>query len=122
MTQTIDIARAYYTAMGEKNIDAMTPYLHEDVVFIAPLAQTKGKEALVTATRNFIQFFESLTIRSVLGSKDQATVVYDVNIPIVGKCRDVALLTFQDDHISGVELFYDARPFETIRNTIFQKN
>ncbi|MBS0271792.1 MAG: nuclear transport factor 2 family protein [Proteobacteria bacterium] len=114
MSQTrAAIAQAFYTAMSEKNVKAMEKYLHPDIQFIAPLAKVKGKENYFQALKNFTSFFETLTIRATFGEGDKAMVVYDVDCPApVGKCPTAALMTFHNELITKIELFYDGRPFE----------
>jgi ketosteroid isomerase-like protein len=109
----IAIIETYYKAMGEKNIASMEKYLHPDVQFISPLSKTKGKEAVLEATKGFANFFKTLTIRSSFGSADQAMIVYDVDCPEpFGIIRTASLMTFKEGIIVQIELFFDARPFE----------
>ena len=110
--ETITVARSYYDAMGRKDLPEIEKYLHPDVHFKAPLAQTKGKEALLESIEKFFSLFHSSTIHAKFGDEDSAMVVYDLDCPQpIGLFRSVALLRFQDGLIVDVELFYDARPF-----------
>ena len=110
---TAIIAKAYYTAMAEKNIDNLVQYLDQNVLFVAPLATVTGKQDFVETLKRFIMFFQTLTIRTTFGSQDQAMVVYTLEFPIpMGKIETAALLKFKDGLITKIELFYDARPFE----------
>jgi hypothetical protein len=109
----IDRAKTFCTAFKEKSIEAMAKCLHPDLEFIAPLQKLQGKEAYVEAAKEFASFFKTLTIRAILGEKDQAVVVYDVEYPTpIEKIPTVALMTFHENLITRIELFYDARPFE----------
>ena len=109
----VAIAEAYYTAMGEKNVADMGQYLHPDVQFIGPLAEMRGKEAVLEAVKRLIAFFKTLTIRAKFGSGDQAMLAYDLDFPSpIGNCPAAALLTFQEGLISKIELFFDGRPFD----------
>ena len=111
MTQSnLERAVAYYTAMGQKDVDAAGQYLHPDVDFIAPLAKLKGKDHVVMAARGFVAFFTSLTIRAQFEKGDEVMLVYDLALPIpVGVLSAAALFTFKDGLITRLELFYDAR-------------
>lgn len=112
-THTIEIARAYYTAMGEKNTAALAQYLHPEVQFSTPFGKSAGRETVLGAVQGFVSMFNRLTIRTVFGSENQALVVYDVEFPApIGQCPSTALLTVNDNLITKIELFYDARPFE----------
>lgn len=109
----LETADAYYTEMGKKNIEALAKYLHPNVQFKSPVAKAVGKEALLEATKSFMNLFSALTIRSKFGAGDQAMVVYDVEFPApFGMIPTSVLLTFQEGLIAKIELFFDARPFE----------
>lgn len=110
----IDLAKAFYSTFEARNIEEMAKFLHPDVQFIAPLRKLQGKEAYIEAAKEFASIFEALTIRAVFGEKDQAIVVYNVKYPNLADeiIPTAALLTFYENLISRIELFYDARPFE----------
>ncbi|MBS0604271.1 MAG: nuclear transport factor 2 family protein [Verrucomicrobia bacterium] len=113
MTDTKAIAVAYYTALGEKNIEAVKEYLHPDIQFSDPQEKVLGREAVLKAAKGFTAIFNSLTIRAKFGSEDQAMIVYDVEIPAFSKkLLAASLLSFQDGLISKIELFYDTRCFK----------
>lgn len=105
-------AKLYYETMSQKNYDDIAQYLHPEVTFVAPLAQTKGKEAMLKSLKEFMQFFKKLTIRSVIGSNNEAVVIYNLECPEpFGLISTASHLTFKDGLIFSIELFYDARPF-----------
>jgi pyruvate dehydrogenase complex dehydrogenase (E1) component len=54
-------------------------------------------------------------LHASFGSKDQAMVNYDVDFGrLFGICHTAALITFEDNLIARIELFFDARPIEKI--------
>lgn len=108
----INIAEAYYQAMGEKDIAAVGQYVHSEVEFIAPLAKAKGKEAILEAARRFTTLFHTLTIYAKLEGEGKVVIIYDLDCPSpIGSIRTASLLSFKEDLISRIELFYDPRPF-----------
>jgi hypothetical protein len=109
-----DLAKAFYSTFEGRNIEAMAEYLHPDIQFITPLRKLQGKEAYVEAAKEFASFFETMTLRTAFGEKDQVVVVYDVKYPklVDEMIPTAALLAFHENLISRIELFYDARPFE----------
>jgi hypothetical protein len=118
--QNINNAEAYYMAMHNKDVVALARYLHNDVKFIGPLAEVDGKENVVAAATKFMQFLNSIRIRTKFGSENQAIVVYEMNcLPPIDIFKAVTLMTFKDSLIISLELFYDARPFERKRDDIF---
>lgn len=109
MANTKAIGVAYYTALGEKNIEAVKAYLHPDIEFTDPQEKIIGREAVLEAATGFAAIFKTLTIRAKFGSEDQAMIVYDVEIPGLAKSLHAAsLLSFRGELISKIELFYDA--------------
>lgn len=115
-------AVAYYRAMNSKDLSFIEKSLHPEVRLISPLADIKGKEAVLNSVKHFLAFFNKLTIRAEFASGDQAMLAYDLDCPApIGLYRGAALLTFKDGLIINYELFYDARPLEAKRDEIFAK-
>lgn len=109
-TDTKSIGVAYYTALGEKNIEKVKGYLHPDIQFTDPQETVIGREAVLQAEKGFTGIFKSLAIRSKFGSEDQAMIVYEVEIPgLLKKLQAASLLSFQGELISKIELFYDSK-------------
>lgn len=112
-TNNAKLAEEYYLQISLKNIEGIKKYLHPAVDFCSPLTKTKGIDALVENTGNFMKAFNSLIIRSKFSSGDQAVIVYDVDIPAISsQFPGVSLLTFQNGLIAKIELFFDASPFK----------
>jgi ketosteroid isomerase-like protein len=104
------VAVAYYTALGEKNIEKVRGCLHPDIQFTDPQETVTGREAVLQAAKGFTGIFKSLTICSKFGSEDQAMVVYEIEIPgLPKKLKAASLLSFQEGVISKIELFYDTK-------------
>jgi hypothetical protein len=122
-TDTLTIAESYYNAMLAKDFDKMASHLHNNVHFIGPLAQMSGKDAVVTAAKNFGGILQDIQIRARFASGNQIMFAYDMTLPApIGKFRAAVLMEFMDGLISKIELFYDARPFEEKKNEIFNRN
>lgn len=112
MKDMVAIAVAYYTALGNKNIEEVKKYLHPDIQFTDPQEQVSGKDTVLKAAQGFMGIFKTLTIRAKFGSEDQAMIVYDVEIPNFAKTlRAASLLSFREGLISKIELIYDTRCF-----------
>lgn len=122
-TTTMSLAEAYYTLVGQKNVEGIKKYLHANAELHGPMARLEGSEAIMKATSNFMNTFNSLTIRSKFGSKDQAMIVYDVDIRgIDKKFPGASLLSFQDGLIIKIELFYDSSRIVEKKEEIFSEN
>ncbi len=111
--KNIAIAITYYQAMNNKDLSTLEKYLHPEVRLIGPLADIKGKDAVLNSVKHLIGFFNKLTIRAQFGAEDRVMLAYDIDFPApIGVSRAAVLLTFQDGLIIRYELFFDARPFE----------
>ena len=118
----LKVAENYYNAMLAKDFDKMAGYLHNDVHFIGPLAEMHGKDAVVTAAKNFGGILQDIQIRSRFADGDQIMFAYDMVVPApIGKFRAAVLMEFTDRLISRIELFYDASPFEEKKSAIFSQ-
>ena len=118
----LSIAENYYHAMLQKDFDTMASCLHPDVHFIGPLAEMRGKEAVVSAAKNLSQILNNIQIRSRFAADHQIMFAYDFMFPEpIGKLRSAVLMEFTNQLISKIELFYDGRPFEEKKSEIFSQ-
>src|SRR5258708_2303203 len=106
---------AYLKAWHEKDLEGIAKYLHPEVRFTGPMAQITGKEGMLQSARRMFGLLQALKVRSKFASGDQAIFTYDfICAEPIGVCRTAELMTFQNDLISRIELFFDARPFEKL--------
>lgn len=122
-TDNLSLAESYYNAMLAKDFDKMADYLHDNVHFIGPLAEMHGKDAVVTAAKNFGGILQDIQIRSRFSSGNQIMFAYDMIVPApIGKFRAAVLMEFTDRLISKIELFYDASLFQEKKSEIFDNS
>ena len=118
----LKVAENYYNSMLAKDFDKMAGYLYNDVHFIGPLAEMHGKDAVVTAAKNFGGILQDIQIRSRFSSGNQIMFAYDMIVPEpIGTFRAAVLMEFTNRLISKIELFYDASPFEEKKSQIFSQ-
>lgn len=109
----LSLAEAYYKALNHKDIGEVAQYLHPDAHFLSPFFELKGKEAVLGVIKVFMQNFNSISIRAKCGSPSQVMIAYDVNFSeAFDTIRTAVLMTFKDNLIFGIELFFDPRTFE----------
>lgn len=112
-TNNLTVAKALYTAIGKKNLASVEQYIHPDIKFISPFSQIRGKTSYLDTVNGFTNMFNSLTIRAAFASDNQAMIVYDVDFPApIGITPTAVLITFKDELIIKIELFFDARAFQ----------
>jgi len=111
--RNITFAGAYYKAMNDKDSAAVARRLHGDVQFVGPMANLVGKDAVVEAATGFMALIKGIRIRAQFGFEDEVMLAYDADFgEPIGICRTAVLMTFKDNLIKRIELFYDAAPFE----------
>ncbi|MBY0353257.1 nuclear transport factor 2 family protein [Candidatus Babeliales bacterium] len=109
-----EIARAYYTAMGEKNITAMAQYLDKNVQLVGPLGTRSGKDAVLQAIEKHLAFFYMLTIHVVVAEHEHVMMTIDMKFPApVDTLQTAVHLTLHNELITHIELFFDASKFGT---------
>ena len=112
MNHNLKSAESYYNAMLAKDFDKMASFLHDEIHFIAPLAEMHGKEAVVLAAKNLTGILQDIHIRSRFAHQNQIMFAYDfIFAAPVGKLRAAVLMEFTEQLISKIELFYDGRSF-----------
>ncbi|MCB9493301.1 MAG: nuclear transport factor 2 family protein [Epsilonproteobacteria bacterium] len=109
----IELACSYYTAMHNKDLQAVATCLHDNVELISPMAKINGKEAVLKAVEGYFPIFTSITVKEKFGSQNQVMLAYNLDCPEpIGSLRTAVLITITDDLISHIELFFDASPFK----------
>lgn len=105
----------YYSAMGNKNLEKLSSYLHPEVHFISPLGQMQGKENVVNGAKGFMSLFSTINIRNKFKNTENNTevIIFDLECPNpIGNFSASTLITIKDGLIHQMELFYDTKPFQ----------
>src|SRR5713226_27795 len=106
---------AYLKAWNNQALEEIKKYLYPEVHFIGPMTETTGNEKVLQSAKRTFGMLKALEVRSRFVSGDQAIFTYDfVCTAPIGVCRTAELMTFKDDMISRIGLFFDARPFEKL--------
>ncbi len=109
----LSTAVEYYEAIGRKSIEEAQKYLHPNVQLIGPVANLNGKKAVVEGLDRFVTTHNSLNIRQKFENNDQVMLVIYLECPEpVGEVRTASMLTFSENLIARIELFFDVRAFE----------
>lgn len=106
------IAKAYYTAIANKDIETVQKYIDPNIELSGPLSNVKGKEAMLAAIKGFMGAINTLTIRAVTWNQDQAMIAFDLDCPApIGIVPSAAFMIVKNGLIVRNEIFFDARPF-----------
>ena len=116
MDNNLTTAEEYLKGWNQKDIATISKHLDADAHFVGPIAQTTGKDAFVQGAQRMFPILKEVKLHSKFAAGDQVMLTYDfICTEPVGVCRTAELLTFKNGLISGSELFFDARPFEKLR-------
>lgn len=106
-------AEAYYTAIINKDTAGVAAHFHPNIQFVSPMVTLSGKDAALEAAKRYMSLVKKINIRARFASEDQVMLTYDGDFgEPIGICRTAVLITFRDDLIGQLEVFFDARPFE----------
>lgn len=120
--KNLAVAEEYYAAMKEKDVEKLEEMLHQDVICISPLDEVQGKDHVFQALKGFIEAFESLNIREVFHQGNKSMLALDTVFPApFGNLRTASLITAENGKIKKIELFYDGRIIESMKDAIFAK-
>ena len=99
-------------AVNDKDLAGVARHFHPEIKFVSPMAQLSGRAAALEAVKRLLAILKGVRVRAKFASGDQVMMAYDFEFPDpIGTSRTAALMTFSDGLISGLELFFDARPF-----------
>lgn len=108
-------AEAYYKAINDKDIAGVEATLHPEVQFIGPLASLIGKDSVLDAATRYMSFVQTVEVKTSFSSGQQVMLTYDANFSDpIGLCRTAVQMTFKDNLIDRIELFFDASPFRNM--------
>jgi hypothetical protein len=114
--ELLGIADNYIKAWNRKDADGIAQLLSPDVHFVGAMAETDGRDLYVEAVRRMFPILKGIEVRSKFASGSEVMLAYDFNCSEpIGKCRTAELLTFRNGLITRSEIFFDARPFEKLR-------
>ena len=121
-THNLDTALAYYAAIGSGNPQLAAEKLADTIEIITPLAHQKGKNTVVESLKGFSKAVESITINARMASGNEVMLTYDILFPEpTGNLKAAGLLTFDNDLIARIEMFYDTKNLSEQKDKIFSK-
>lgn len=125
MQTTIDLkstATAYIEAVGNKDFASVEAVLAPDVAFKGPFMQLNSSAEFMGALRRLAPILERNDIRYVFADEDRACIVYDfVTSTESGSIPTIEVVTFRDNKISAIELFFDRMQFAAARDEIAKR-
>ena len=117
-TSLLTKGEAYLAAWKDKDLKRIAAHIHPKVQFKGPMTELSGSESFLSSCEMILPMLKDLKVRSKFASENQAIFTYDfVCQEPIGVCRTAELLTFEDEQIKSIELFFDALPFEKLKRS-----
>ncbi len=87
----------------------------EDITFIGPVDQAKGKSANITLNKNFFPLVKGYQLKTAIEQNQYAVIegVYTISTP-AGNTLDMAITEIfevAEGKIQNIRIYYDAQPF-----------
>ena len=109
----LQVGAEYLEALGAGDLNRIRAVIHPELHFRTPLLEVWGREPFIFACEQVIARTHGLVLKAKFAAGNQAMFTYDLLfVEPIGPVRTANLMTFEDDKIRDVELFYDARPFQ----------
>ena len=118
MTDAVTIAEAYFEALKSKDLESMSQYLHDDVIFQGPMMQIDNKKDCLEGAKQWFEMVQNIVVQSQFSNENQVMFVYDVYYPEpIGVSPTADMVTVKNGLIVKVQLFYDASPMVAMQQS-----
>lgn len=105
------VAKAYFDAMADRNVEKILALSAENVVCKSPLGTLNGQAQFRGFQEGFAKMIEKLTLVAAFGEGEQAAIVYTADTLPVKNAMVVEYLVVKDGKIVSTDVVYDGTPF-----------
>lgn len=107
-----DVVDRYFTALRDKDFDAMRALLHDDVSFKGPMGATDGNDEYVAAMKRVTATMTGIKRIALFAEGEDVCQVDELTLGEPDATLPVAQwLKIREGRISSVRHFFDARPY-----------
>lgn len=104
------IAKAYFEAMANKDIEKLMTLVSDKVTTTSPLGNLEGRESFQNFAEGFARMINKLTLITAFGDNKEAVIVYHSNTIPVPDATVAEYIVVEDNKISSVQVIYDGTP------------
>ncbi len=115
---TETVARAYLTAVGNKDLTRLKALLAPDISFVGPVMTISGAPGVLEALKRIGAIHVRNDIQRVFVDGDEACVIYDFVTDTVGSVPTIEWLRIEDGRVRSVKLYYDQLPWQVLRREL----
>ena len=109
------MARAYFAAWTNHDLDRAMSYVAPDVVVDAPAGRIEGADAFRAFMGPFTQILKRANMISAFGDDTTALIMYDTETVPVPSAPAAECLTVRDGRITHDRFIFDRAPFDAAR-------
>lgn len=109
--KALTIARTYFDAMANKDVDGIMSVAADDVVCTSPVGKLTGAQAFRGFQDGFSKMIKKLTLVAAFGDDQHAVIVYESETQPVPNAIVAEYVTVKNGKIASTEVIYDATPF-----------
>ncbi len=116
----LDTAKQYYEWIIKKDLNNISNLLHDAIEFTGPMCTIKGKAEVFSAIAGYAKIVEDIEIIENFSNNTKVMLTYLLTFQSQ-KSRAAVMLTFENNLIKKLDLYYDPTPFLNMRNDIFNE-
>ena len=116
--KALTVARSYFDAMANKDVDGTMSVSAEDVVCNSPVGKLAGAQAFRGFQEGFAKMIKKLTLVAAFGDDKHAVIVYEADTQPVPSAIVAEYITVKNGKIASTEVIYDTTPFAAYMATV----
>jgi ketosteroid isomerase-like protein len=115
------VARAYLSAVGNKDLGKVEELLTPDITFTGPAMTFSGTRDVLAGFRRIGAIHVRNEVQRVFVDGDEACVIYDFVTDTIGSVPTIEWLRFEGGRIRDVKLYYDQVPWQKLREELARR-
>jgi ketosteroid isomerase-like protein len=115
------VVRSYLRAVGDKDLGKVEELLAPDVTFVGPAMTLAGVRDVLAALRRISAIHVRNDVKRVFVDGNEVCVIYDFVTDTVGAVPTIEWLSFENERIRSVKLYYDQVPWQTVRQELAKR-
>jgi ketosteroid isomerase-like protein len=108
----LQVARAYYDAWTDKDIDRAMTYIADDIVCNAPAGRIAGSDAYCEFMGPFVGILERAELIAAFADDETAVLIYNTDTVPVKNAPGAECVTVKDGKIVKSRFIFDRLPFQ----------
>ncbi|WJE30648.1 nuclear transport factor 2 family protein [Bacillus altitudinis] len=108
----LEVARAYFDAMANKDIDKIMSLASDEIICNSPVGQLVGTQSFRGFQEGFARMINKLTLVAAFGNDEQAVIIYESETIPVKNSTVVEYIIVKNGKMASTQVIYDATPFQ----------